>query len=359
MNRTEIRDLAQKARTDLKVARGAFRKLAVANGYKGQAGGWIYHQDRTYASIVQGWQGLADLVYRNPGMFAVTLERDEQDQRAAEAEEQLEEADEASVPAPAPKVKPLTPAMQRAVDILRQDGYVDKIDGITVGTIVALMERGILREATPLRHGLSAGRHYPATTPEQVWDEAHDTNAQYFYADWDAALVEDDERSGGWGQPDGMTGTSETPAPARARLASPDEARHALNGELTRAFDTLARHGSAPAPTLADDVAALREEIYTFADKSAEIVGAAEHAGGTEVDAVQVELDALSFSIEARLDRIAARAPQRAFNRLGQPMWLHTCGAVRCVEPPAMPFCDACSTLGTWRALFVEPDGTR
>jgi hypothetical protein len=43
---------------------------------------------------------------------------------------------------------------------------------------------------------------------------------------------------------------------------TPDEARRALNGELTRAFDTLARHGSAAtASTLADDVAAALDAI--------------------------------------------------------------------------------------------------
>lgn len=98
-------------------------------------------------------------------------------------------------------VKPLSAPMQRAVDILARDGYVDTIDGVTVGTIVALMRRGILREATPLGHGLSAGRHYPATTPAQVWDEA--------YAEYDAREAAEVEADGGWGQPDGMLGVTE------------------------------------------------------------------------------------------------------------------------------------------------------
>lgn len=112
--------------------------------------------------------------------------------------------------APVPS-KPLTPAMQRAVKILEADGYVDTIDGVTVGTIVALMNRGILREATPLHHGLGAGRNYPATTPEQVWEDAYDMHMD----ECDRIARERDEREaaeleadGGWGQPDGMLGAT-------------------------------------------------------------------------------------------------------------------------------------------------------
>lgn len=75
------------------------------------------------------------------------------------------------------KAKPLTLPMQRLVKALERHGDVDTIrDGGTIGTVVALMDRGILREATPRSHGKGSGHHYPATTPEQVWDEAHALN---------------------------------------------------------------------------------------------------------------------------------------------------------------------------------------
>lgn len=57
----------------------------------------------------------------------------------------------------------LTPAMVKAVEILDRFGYVSVGGGVKVATAVALMDRGILREAKS--HG---SRHYPATTREQV-----------------------------------------------------------------------------------------------------------------------------------------------------------------------------------------------
>lgn len=68
----------------------------------------------------------------------------------------------------------ITPPMQRLLNALTVHGDVDTIrDGGVVTTVVALMDRGILREATPRSHGKGSGHHYPATTPEQVWVEAH------------------------------------------------------------------------------------------------------------------------------------------------------------------------------------------
>lgn len=232
----------------------------------------------------------------------------------------------------------LTPAMQAMVRTLETHGHIDPVRDLgrmarggtmTSATIVALIKRGIIREA-----GRSSGHlHFAATTPAQVetdayaendrreaelaahradpecwvqttgaegeelhyrfsrtgqamqvlkggynfWylgsnlrhsaggtfkearaaadrferDAAHDealrehdrrtveadlegvsadalTPAPFAVRDADhaEALTEADERSGGWGQPDGMLGRT--------------EARHALNRELGRAFDTLA-----------------------------------------------------------------------------------------------------------------------
>lgn len=66
MNRAEIIALAKRAQTDLRVARGPFRKLAIANGCNGARGGWIYRDGR---SVTQGWQALADLVVRGSVRF--------------------------------------------------------------------------------------------------------------------------------------------------------------------------------------------------------------------------------------------------------------------------------------------------
>lgn len=84
MNRTEIRDLADQARTNPKIARGAFRKLAMENGFVGRSGGWIYRGEG--GAVVQGWQGLADLVCYGQVTFTATEERDAQDQNAVKAE---------------------------------------------------------------------------------------------------------------------------------------------------------------------------------------------------------------------------------------------------------------------------------
>lgn len=53
------------------------------------------------------------------------------------------------------------------------------------------------------------------------------------------------------------------------------------------------------------------------------------------------------------LDRLAALVPQRATNRLGQPMWLHRpdrCGFVFAGD--GWPSC-SCGTPGGWQALYT------
>lgn len=73
----------------------------------------------------------------------------------------------------------LTAPMISLVRALNKHGYVDPIrDGGTVGTFVALMNRGILREAKG-----RYGRHYPAHTPEQVWEEAHTQHRLFTVSD--------------------------------------------------------------------------------------------------------------------------------------------------------------------------------
>jgi hypothetical protein len=72
------------------------------------------------------------------------------------------------------KMVKLSPKMVRLVHALDEYGFVDPIrDGGTVSTFVALIDRGILRPAKSSR-----GIHFPATTPAQVWDEAHAEDAR-------------------------------------------------------------------------------------------------------------------------------------------------------------------------------------
>ncbi len=69
-------------------------------------------------------------------------------------------------------VKKLTPKMQQFVSALEKHGYIDPIrDGRGSGTIVALMNRNIIREANP------QGFHFPYTTPEETQEEAMQINA--------------------------------------------------------------------------------------------------------------------------------------------------------------------------------------
>lgn len=65
----------------------------------------------------------------------------------------------------------LSGPMIDAVTMLELLGHIRTTHGIASGTICALMNRGLLREAD------RKGRHYPATTPAQVEAEAHVNNS--------------------------------------------------------------------------------------------------------------------------------------------------------------------------------------
>lgn len=69
-NASELRQLAQAARLGEAAALRQFKTLARANGYRGQAGGWIYHGDQP---VNQGWRSLADDVECNRIVFAQPL----------------------------------------------------------------------------------------------------------------------------------------------------------------------------------------------------------------------------------------------------------------------------------------------
>jgi hypothetical protein len=187
MQQSEIIELARQAKTDPKVARGAFRKLAVKEGFNGASGGWIYYRDDTGA-ITQGWQGLADLVASGTVRFSLAEARPEVIDSANALVDEVETRYALSAPcvcgkrgrvcqASTHKAKPLSPAMQRLVRALDEHGYIDPIRdcdrGTGVSTLVALMDRGIIRESRT-RYGV----HHKATTPAEVWDEAHDEDAR-------------------------------------------------------------------------------------------------------------------------------------------------------------------------------------
>jgi hypothetical protein len=90
---------------------------------------------------------------------------------------------------------------------------------------------------------------------------------------------------------------------------------------------------AAPAPTHADDVAALRAAL--------------------RLDGRMPQRDA---RLSAILDRIAATAPQRS--TFGErEVWQHACGAVKYGEDGELDGCSWCYEDGAWRALYVLPDG--
>src|SRR6185369_12862585 len=102
MQRSDIQALALKAQHGEAKALREFKKLAQAEGYKGQAGGWIYYRDVLQATT-QGWAALASMVATGRVRFSLAEART----------------------APVPNLRPLSPAMQRLVRALDEHGYID------------------------------------------------------------------------------------------------------------------------------------------------------------------------------------------------------------------------------------------
>ena len=173
----EIKALALKAQYGDALAMRNFKLLAKAEGYSGQAGGWIYLRD-SMAATTQGWAALASMVADGRIRFSLAEVR-----RGG-----LKEATAA--------VKPFSPTMQKLVQVLELHGNVDPIrDGRRVAsttTIVALMDRGIIREAKG-----RSGIHWPATFPAQVEADAHAENDR---RDAEAKAAQADPES--WAQVD-------------------------------------------------------------------------------------------------------------------------------------------------------------
>jgi hypothetical protein len=93
----------------------------------------------------------------------------------------------------------------------------------------------------------------------------------------------------------------------------------------------------APAPTLADDVAALREEIEWL------------WIGRDGVDLA---------ALRARLDRIAVAVPQQATDYSGTPLWQHSCQTALAQQGAVRPaLCHNCDKTGQWQPLYVMSAG--
>jgi hypothetical protein len=282
---------------------------------------------------------------------------------------------------PAP-VKPLTPPMEEAMTIARHNGYVypSSLRRNGVGTIVALMRRGLLREADPHRHG----RHYLATTPAQVWDEAHtEAAARERFAVEAVALVDAELASEA---PEPLRPHPFLPTMGNGPAYGPCQMRRCglpyadgIHRTGIEVGDTVQRHGEVgpdcpvgivtqveagwahayvafsglvpcrvrlstlvkvsptptPAPTLADNITALRRLI---------------HDGPAR---------ATRRAMREHLDRIAAQMPQRATaTEDALPLWLHiTCGGTFASHSvPKLTICRKCDQLtgeADWRALYT------
>jgi hypothetical protein len=173
----EIKALALKAQYGDALAMRNFKLLAKAEGFTGRAGGWIYYRD-SMAATTQGWAALASMVANGRIRFSFAESR-----RGG-----LKEATAA--------MKPLSATMRELVKVLEYHGNVDPIrDGRRVAsttTIVALMDRGIIREAKG-----RSGIHWPATFPAQVEADAHAENDR---RDAEAKAAQADPES--WAQVD-------------------------------------------------------------------------------------------------------------------------------------------------------------
>lgn len=114
----------------------------------------------------------------------------------------------------------------------------------------------------------------------------------------------------------------------------------------------------APAPTLADDVAALRAKVGNYGGVIQDWRDGKAPTESEKGSAERFGVFAAWADIEAVLDRIAAREPQRATSVIGWPLWRHDCGNTDHFGLRADPArCLNCGKVGEWRALYVEPDG--
>lgn len=117
------------------------------------------------------------------------------------------------------------------------------------------------------------------------------------------------------------------------RLETPEEA---FNNDFAELVET-----DAPAPTLADDVAALRANIIDVWSMTGHLLSS------TDIDSQAAML--------ARLDRIAGAVPQRATVPGEGDLWMHDCGATATGGQPRGYDCYGCRSMKDWRALYTVP----
>jgi hypothetical protein len=259
--------------------------------------------------------------------------------------------------------------MRRLINALNEHGYVDPIrDGGRSGTFVALMQRGILREAKG-----RAGRHYPATTPEQVYAEAWVEHGLRICDEIDAeaeAAAEDRARTAvanGTARravltipqdrsADGVPKVEQEPIIGRDTLA--ERAQEAIDSENECRERAQRREADMPSEG--------RPGPRTLALRAA-TTPAEQRTGVSNVQAsIADEVAALRTAIKAlpawdwrrddalaRLDRIAALVPQRATDR-GLHLWQHACGTVQ-HDGPEQPHPDQCDSCRRCRPLTSEP----
>jgi hypothetical protein len=328
-------------------------------------------------------------------------------QRSGDAPAGTTEAPAVVEATPAP-VKPLTPPMEEAMTIARHSGYVyaSNLRRNGVGTIVALMRRGLLREADPHRHG----RHYLATTPAQVWDEAHaEVDARERFAVEAVALVDAEL-------------ASEAPEPLRPHPFLPTMGNGPAYGlcQMRRCGlpyaddihrtgidvgDTVQRHGEvgpdcpvgivtqveagwAHAYVAFSGLVPCRVRLSTLVKVSKAEPVAVRALAATFGGTIREPADALPTPVKAEttfadditalrrlihdgparatrramrehLDRIAAQMPQRATaTEDALPLWLHiTCGGTFASHSvPKLTICRKCDQLtgeADWRALYT------
>jgi hypothetical protein len=129
------------------------------------------------------------------------------------------------------------------------------------------------------------------------------------------------------------------------------------NGEV-RCYQTVMGEATpptgqpAPAPTLADGVTALRNELLDLRD----VVKTLRRYAVADAPNTCRRAEDLSLTVVQHLDRIAARAPQRATDYAsGLPLRMHM--PCRRITDVQVDHCLSCDEAGTWRALYVLPDG--
>lgn len=286
--------------------------------------------------------------------------------------------------------------MERAIASLTRDGYIDPIaHQVGTNTIVALMDRGFIRESKG-----RAGRHYPATTPEQVYDEARAEYREVTRAAREADSAAYQRQLAAPNKAVAKSGIEVGDSVQRTAEVGPDRpvgevlamapsggsevflvSFSGLPGLRMRAEDLVKVqpeacpvHGGRshraceayPAPCTPDKaVGPMVVNVTSINAKLAEIgrgpVGGrkaeepgrpndvtllhrfiVKNAGGT-VREVSDALLSLGRLVEA----------QPATNLDGNRLWLHPCGRTyACATDPQQSPC-ICGLGGTWRALFV------